>query len=96
MASYRSVNAASSLIAVRVSGGRLWVGELCAVFVIKQDHLNIDTQTFGFVRWFRPAHIDLSGTVCAAFESLTVQIWDLEEYLTAADDGPDSLINLTV
>ncbi|KAJ7774305.1 hypothetical protein DFH07DRAFT_952551 [Mycena maculata] len=96
MVSYRSVSPTSSFVAVRVSTATnawLWVGELCAVIVIKQDGLDIGAQTFRYVCWFRPTATDLSGTVWAPFESLTVQIWGLDEF-TAAEDKPDTLISL--
>ncbi|KAJ7799473.1 hypothetical protein B0H14DRAFT_3787754 [Mycena olivaceomarginata] len=70
------------------------VGELSAVLVIKQDDLGIGTQTFGYVRWFRPASIDLSGTIWETFGALMVQIWAINEYLAPAENGPNMLINL--
>ncbi|KAJ7156636.1 hypothetical protein C8R46DRAFT_1114746 [Mycena filopes] len=66
LASSRSVSATSSLVAVRVSsvaGAQPWVGELFAIIAVKQDDLQIPTQTFGYVRWFRPSATNISGMV---------------------------------
>ncbi|KAF7358278.1 hypothetical protein MVEN_00876900 [Mycena venus] len=97
MASFRSISPTSSFVTVRVSdapSSRFWVGELSAVLVVKQDYIAIGTQTFGYVRWFRPAPIDLSGTVWEAFDPLRVQIWAIDEYLAPGENGPNMLINL--
>lgn len=63
-ASSRSVSNADSLVAVRIAtvhGTRIWVGELLAIFAIKQEV--IGTHYFGYMRWLRPTDVDLSDTV---------------------------------
>ncbi|KAJ7156359.1 hypothetical protein C8R46DRAFT_1115786 [Mycena filopes] len=95
LASSRAASSANSLVAVRTSsapGASLWVGELLAVFAIKQD--NIGTHRFGHVRWLRPSTTPIAGTVWSDFAALTVQVWHPNNYLTPADDGPEPLIEL--
>ncbi|KAJ7170889.1 hypothetical protein C8R43DRAFT_1120617 [Mycena crocata] len=96
LASHRSSTNASSLIAVHTSsapGANLWLAELLSVFAIKQD--TIGTQKFSHVRWFRPSTTSLTGTIWADFAPLSVRVWSIDEYLTAADDGPEPLIELS-
>ncbi|KAJ7188886.1 hypothetical protein C8R46DRAFT_1024111 [Mycena filopes] len=95
LASSRAASSANSLVAVRTSsapGASLWVGELLAVFAIKQD--NIGMHRFGHVRWLRPSTTPIAGTVWSDFAALTVQVWHPNNYLTPADDGPEPLIEL--
>ncbi|KAJ7143704.1 hypothetical protein C8R44DRAFT_724739 [Mycena epipterygia] len=83
-ASSRTSYTQNSLIAVRSSpaaDAHLWPGT-------KTVH------RFGYVRWFRPTATSLSRTVWSDFSSLKVQIWDVDSYLQAVDDGPEPLINL--
>ncbi|KAK7008315.1 hypothetical protein R3P38DRAFT_2552218 [Favolaschia claudopus] len=93
-ASSRSAHPDTSLIAIQSAPGRLWVGELRFIFAIQQPSTRT-IHRFGYVRWFRPTTTDVSRTVWSQFAPLGVQLWEAATYLTAVDNGPDMLIDLS-
>ncbi|KAJ7140824.1 hypothetical protein C8R44DRAFT_726542 [Mycena epipterygia] len=96
LASSRTPRPHNSFIAVRsfaTATAPLWVGELRSIVAIQQPGTST-IHRFGYMRWFRPTVIELSGTVWSQFSTLNVQIWDANTYLQATDNGPDFLIDL--
>jgi hypothetical protein len=67
-ASRRSASCTDSLVAARTNvSGRLWVGELVDIFVIKQTAMGI--HRLGHVRWFVPSKVDTAGVLGLAHHS---------------------------
>ncbi|KAJ7088239.1 hypothetical protein C8R44DRAFT_947747, partial [Mycena epipterygia] len=90
LASSRTPRPHNSFIAVRSSAtatAPLWVGELRSIVAIQQPGTST-IHRFGYMRWFRPTVIELSGT------GVVSVIWDANTYLQATDNGPDFLIDL--
>ncbi|KAF8057435.1 hypothetical protein FPV67DRAFT_1677229 [Lyophyllum atratum] len=93
--SRRSGASADALIAVQVGDTpvpRLWIGELQDIFLVNQE--SVGMHRFGRVRWFRPAEIDVNGTVWQQFSSSGMQFWAAEEFLEESEAGPEPLIDL--
>ncbi|KAF7348324.1 hypothetical protein MSAN_01786200 [Mycena sanguinolenta] len=95
-ASSRASHPYSSFAVVQLSNApnaQTWVGELRSIFAVQQPGSKI-LHRFGHMRWFRPATAPLDGTVWSQFSPLQVQLWEADQYLEAADCGPDNLIDL--